>query len=86
MLVLATLRRPCALWVLVDSLAHGLCSSSVQVPEPRLEEEAIRGFRVIRHQTTTYDFDQPGHYTLPQAGVPATTGPDGSADPQEQAA
>jgi hypothetical protein len=44
---------------------------STQVSSPTLEE-AIRGFRVIRNETTELVFDKPGDYIVPEPAPAAT--------------
>lgn len=50
----------------------GALPLQVSEPPPK-EEEAIRGFRVIKSETATYEL-APGQHTLPAVAVPAMAG------------
>jgi hypothetical protein len=46
--------------------------ASLQVSDPPAkEEEAIRGFRVIKQETASYEITAPGEFTLPAVPAPA---------------
>lgn len=50
---------------------HCYLPASIQVSSPTLEE-AIRGFRVTRNETTELVFDKPGEYLVPEPAPAAT--------------
>lgn len=55
-----------------------------QVSSPTLEE-AIRGFRVVRNETTELVFDKPGEYLIPEPAPAApATAPAAEVPPAQQ--
>lgn len=59
-----------AAWCMYQSLSSlVLLHCCAQQVDNVTEEEAIRGFRVIHHETMELVFDQPGSYMVPEAAA-----------------